>query len=212
MKRGFFITFEGPEGSGKSTQARLLATWLRRQGLRVLALHEPGGTPLGARIRSVLLHAKRLQITPLAELCLFMASRAQLVDAVVRPALRRGTVVICDRFLDSTIAYQGGGSGMDIALIRRLGAAVTRGARPQLTFLLDLPVREGFRRVGRHRDRIEAKARRYHERVRRQYLALARAEPRRIVRLDAIPSVAVLQRCIRAMVAQRSGIRVRAPR
>lgn len=203
MKRGFLITFEGTEGSGKSTQARLLAAWLRRRRLLVLATHEPGGTPLGRAVRGILLHRRRLRITAVAEMALFMASRAQLVDDVIAPALRRGHIVICDRFLDSTIAYQGGGSGIDLALIRRWGTQVTRGRSPDLTFLLDLETSRGLRRLGHARDRMEAKARAYHERVRRHYRSLTRAEPRRIVLLDASQPVSVLQHAIRAIVWER---------
>ena len=202
-RRGYFITFEGPEGSGKSTQIRLLASWLRRHGAALVQTHEPGGTELGRAIRRVLLHRRALRITPMAELALFMASRAQLVEDVIAPALRRGRVVICDRFLDSTLAYQGGGSGLDLALIRRLGADVTRGARPDLTFLLDLDTRQGLRRLGRARDRMEAKALRYHARVRRQYRTLARAEPHRIIVLDATQPINALQRAIRAIVSKQ---------
>ena len=206
-QRGFFITFEGTEGSGKSTQARLLAAWLRRKRLPVLATHEPGGTDLGRAVRRILLHRRALHITPLAEMALFMASRAQLVEDVIMPSLRRGRVVICDRFLDSTLAYQGGGSHIDLALIRRLGAHVTRGARPHLTFLLDIETARGLRRLGRAHDRMEAKARAYHERVRRQYRALARAEPRRIIVLDATRPISTLQRRIRRLIAQKMSLR-----
>ena len=203
MKRGWFITFEGPEGSGKSTQVRRLVRALQRRRRRVLVTHEPGGTPMGRAIRDILLHRTTLQLTPLAELALFMASRAQLVSDVIAPALRRGTVVICDRFLDSTKAYQGGGSGLDRRVIDVLGHTVTAGVHPDVTFLLDLDPAEGLRRRGRRRDRMEAKTLRYHRRVRRAYLAIARREPRRVMRLDARQSIDILHQQILRAVEQR---------
>jgi len=181
MKRtkGFFITFEGSEGSGKSTQSGLLTRFLKEQGYAVVQLREPGGTSVGEKIRSILLDNRNGSITAQCEMLLYMAARAQIVQEVIAPALAAGKVVICDRFLDSTIAYQGFGLGVDIRLIREVGRFATCGIRPDLTIFLDLPVRKGLKHRERSMDRIEQRAFAYHLRVRRGYLALARLEPAR---------------------------------
>jgi dTMP kinase len=193
-KRGLFITLEGPEGCGKSTQAARLAARLRAAGCEVVTTREPGGTPLGEGIRDILQHDKAGgDISPLAEVFLFAASRAHLVSAVIRPALDRGACVVCDRFMDSTTAYQGYGRGQDIGAIVRINAAATRGARPDLTLLLDIDVERGFDRLrARNRqrntghDRIEREALAFHRRVRSGYRQLARRWPRRfrVVKAD----------------------------
>jgi dTMP kinase len=181
---GFFITFEGPEGAGKSTQSERLATRLNLGG--VIATREPGGTDLGERIRSILLSPQRLLVSPWSEALLFTAARAQLVEEVIRPRLASGQVVVCDRFIDSTLAYQGYGRGLDRTLLARLQAVVTAGARPDLTFLLDLPVEEGLRRIPREaRDRLDSETRAFHRRVREGYLRMAAEEPGRWVTIDA---------------------------
>ncbi|MBK8422683.1 MAG: dTMP kinase [Elusimicrobia bacterium] len=192
MKRGFFITFEGGEGSGKSTQARRLVAALRRRGLRPVHTREPGGTAIAEAVRRVLLTPGG-RVAPLTELLLYEAARAQHLFEVVRPALARGTVVVCERYTDATEAYQGSGRGLPLADIRRLNRVATGGLAPDLTFLLDVPVRRGLRvarrlgkklarRAGRSRggDRMERESPLFHERVRRGYLALARREPRRV--------------------------------
>ncbi len=184
-RRGAFITFEGPEGSGKSTQARALAAWLRREGHRVVTLREPGDTPLGERVRRLLLSPSTGAISPRADAFLYMTARAQLVEAAIKPALSRGAVVICDRFLDATLAYQGYGSGLDVDALRCIGDFATQGLHPSLTILLDLPPADGLRRIRGGKDRIERRAAAFHQRVRRGYLALARREPRRFCVIDA---------------------------
>lgn len=199
-RRGVFITFEGPEGSGKSTQVRALAAWLRGRGRRVLVLREPGGTQLGEQLRRVLLAPSTGTLNPRTDAFLYMAARAELVDAVIKPALTRGTVVLCDRFLDSTLAYQGYGSGVDVAELRRMGRLATGGLAPALTMLLDLPPAVGLRRVRGAKDRIERRAITFHARVRRGFLALARREPRRFRVLDARLSRATVQRRVREIV------------
>ena len=204
-RRGVFITFEGPEGSGKCTQVRQLAAWLRRRGHRVLLLREPGGTLLGERLRRVLLSPSTGQLSPRTDAFLYMAARAQLVETVILPSLRRGNVVLCDRFLDSTLAYQGYGSGVDVAELRRMGRVATQGLTPRLTFLMDLPSETGLRRVRGAKDRIERRAVSFHERVRRGFLALARREPRRFRVLDARQSRTAIQRQIRQAVTERVG-------
>ena len=201
-----FITFEGPEGSGKSTQARLLAEWLAEQGLDVRFTREPGGTPIGDRIRQILLSPNSAGLTPEAEVLLFSASRAQLVREVILPHLEQGGIVVCDRYADSTYAYQGYGRGLDMDILRRITAFATRGLVPDLTFLIDIPVREGLhrKRQGDGEDdwnRMEAEVIAYHERVRQGYLELARQEPERWVVLDGREPVASLHTRIREHVA-----------
>ncbi|TXH28828.1 MAG: dTMP kinase [Elusimicrobia bacterium] len=192
MKRGFFITFEGGEGSGKSTQARRLVAALRRRGRRPVHTREPGGTAIAEAVRRVLLTPGG-RVAPVTELLLYEAARAQHLAEVVRPALARGRVVVCERYTDATEAYQGFGRGLPLADIRLLNRVATGGLAPDLTFLLDVPVRRGLRvarrlgkklsrRAGRSRggDRMERESSLFHERVRRGYLSLARREPRRV--------------------------------
>jgi dTMP kinase len=181
---GFFITFEGPEGAGKSTQSHRLMARLNLSG--VLTTREPGGTDLGEQIRTTLLSARRLLVSPWSEALLFTAARAQLVEEVIRPKLAAGEVVICDRFSDSTLAYQGYGRGLDRTLLAKLQDVVTAGVRPNLTFLLDLPVEEGLRRIPQDaRDRLDSETRAFHRRVREGYLQMAAQEPKRWVTIDA---------------------------
>ena len=197
MKRGIFITFEGPEGSGKSTHAKLLAGWLQRRGRRVLLTREPGGTALGRKLRRILL---RDHMDAAAELLLYEASRAVLVREVIRPALKAGKIVILDRFYDSTWVYQGWAGGMNLQLVEQLNLAATGGLRPDRTLVLDVPARKGLARALRP-NRFEAKPVAFHEKVRRGYLALACRERRRIrvVRVDR--PVAEVQREIRKGVS-----------
>lgn len=176
-----FITFEGLDGSGKSTQVALLERNLRSQGHAVTILREPGGTPVGEKIRSILLDPANADLTDAAELFLFSASRSQLVETVIRPSLRSGTSVLCDRFYDSTTAYQGGGRGLDMSMIRAVNEAATGGLRPDATFFLDVPIEILANRMlaaGTSKDRMEAQALEFHTRVRQAYLQLAAAESR----------------------------------
>ena len=168
-KRGVLITLEGNEGCGKSTQIRLLKVALRKAGKKVFLTREPGGTAVGDQIRKVLLSEKNKALSPLSETLLYMASRAQLVAQVIRPRLEKGEVVLCDRWMDATLAYQGYAGGVDIEFIRALGRVATQGVTPKLSLYLDLPVKIGLRRaVKRHKaDRIEKKSLVFHEKVRR---------------------------------------------
>jgi len=178
--KGKFITFEGSEGSGKSTHAKLLADYLRKKRFSVVLLREPGGTLISEQIRKVILNPKNKSMTDICEVLLYMAARIQVVKDLIKPAIEKGKIVICDRFLDSTVVYQGYGGRININFIKKLGKFATLGIKPDLTFLLDIETKEGLRRAGKTKDRIEMKPLSYHRRVRRGYLTLARKEPRRI--------------------------------
>jgi dTMP kinase len=184
-----FITFEGPEGSGKSTQIRLLAAALERQDAPVMVTREPGGTAIGNAVRAILLDPTRTEMSPRAETLLFNAARAQIVDQVIRPALAAGRLVLCDRYADSTLAYQGYGHGQPLEPLRQLAAYATGGLTPDLTIYLDIDVREGLRRkqtgAAEEWNRMEEKTLAYHQAVRQGYLALAAAEPQRWLVVDA---------------------------
>jgi dTMP kinase len=182
--RAIFITLEGGEGSGKSTLAFGLTEVLRSRGLEVCATQEPGGTNLGRAIQGILEESLNSP-TPLGELLLFEADRAQHMSEVVFPALAAGMTVICDRFTDSSIAYQGYGRGIDLELIRRLNHEATAGLRPDLTLLLDLPPEVGLSREGDQKDVTGRESLEFHERVRSGFLELAKEEPERFVLIDA---------------------------
>lgn len=177
--KGIFITFEGPEGSGKSTLIKVAAKFFRQKGFPVLMLREPGGTTLGEKIRELLLHEKGT-ISEECELLLYLAARAEIVREKILPGLHDGAVVICDRFHDSTRAYQGYGSGISLGLIEEAGDFAKAGIDPDLTFLLDTDVKRGLKRAGRG-DRVERKSLAFHKRVRRGFLELAKKYPERIL-------------------------------
>jgi dTMP kinase len=177
-----FITLEGGEGVGKTTQQALLALQLRQAGYPCLCTREPGGTALGRALREILLHGDPL--TPLAELFLYAADRAEHVQKCILPALAAGQVVVCDRFTDSTLAYQGYGRGLDLQQVRQLNHLATGGLQPHLTLWLDLPPEVGLARSGSC-DRLEQERLEFHRRVHQGFQALAAAEPQRIVRIDA---------------------------
>ena len=186
-----FITFEGIDYSGKTTQAKLLVERLKQLGKEVIFLREPGGTAVSEKIREILLDKQHLDISQKAELFLFSAARTQLVRQVIGPALERGKMVICDRFYDSTTAYQGYGRGINLDEIRSINAIATSGTRPDITFLVDIPVEEIERRqreAGLTADRMESSGRSFYKKVREGYLALAKDEPKRIVILDGMRS------------------------
>jgi dTMP kinase len=173
------ITFEGPEGGGKSTHVRLICSYLRRKGFKVLHLREPGGTTIGEQVRRILLDQKNKNMDAVCEMLLYQGARAQVVSEKILPALKEKKVVVLDRFLDATICYQGYGAGLDLKLIKQIGSLVTDDIQPDLTILLDISAKEGLRKSGR-RDRIEKKPLAFHRRVRKGYLELARENPRRI--------------------------------
>jgi dTMP kinase len=189
-KAGLFITFEGGEGTGKTTQIARLAKALEAAGRRVVVTREPGGSQIANRIRSLLLDPKSKGLVPMAELFLYEASRAQHVADVIRPALKEGKVVICDRFADSSVVYQGAARGLPASLVGQLNKIATGGLEPRLTFLLDLDPRIGLARVGARGilDRMEKEALGFHKKVRAGYLRLAKANPRRFRVIDSSQS------------------------
>jgi dTMP kinase len=200
---GLFITLEGGDGSGKTTQAELLGQWLAGQGRTIVRTREPGGTEVGVEVREIVLH-HRGDITPRAEALLYAADRAHHVATVVRPALEHGEVVLQDRYIDSSVAYQGAGRVLDPEAVRRLSEWATEGLRPDLTILLDLDAEAARGRLDEARtryDRLEAEASDFHDRVRTAYLVLAANEPERFLVVDAALPVDEIAAAIRARVA-----------
>jgi len=194
-----FITFEGSEGCGKSTQSEMLFSYLKAKGAKVIYLREPGGVKLSEAIRVILLDPKS-RISAQAETLLYMAARAQVVQEIIKPALEAKKIVVCDRFLDSTIAYQGFGLGIDIKLIKFLGNFATQGIKPDLTIFLDLPVKSGLKHRHNCQDRIEQRSMSYHEKVRQGYLTLAKQEPQRIKIVKVLEDKFNTQKKIREIV------------
>lgn len=212
---GFFITFEGIEGCGKTTQLRLLKERLEATGAKVTSTREPGGCPIADKMRAILLDADNSAITPLSELLLYAAARAQHVQEVIVPALERGEIVLCDRFTDATIAYQGHGRELDLATIAQLNGLATGGVEPSLTLLIDCPVQVGLSRAlarieatsGAREERFELESVRFHERVRDGYLALAHAAPERFVVIDGSGDVAQTEKLVIEALATRIPLR-----
>jgi dTMP kinase len=210
-----FVSFEGPEGCGKSTQIRLLAGWLQVQGYDVLATREPGGTHIGDQIRSILLDPSHTEMNPRAEIMLFSAARAQIVDQMIRPHLQRGGIVLCDRFADSTLAYQGYGQQLDLGILRTITSFATGDLWPDATFYLDLPAEEGLRRKagggGDDWNRMERKQLEYHQRVASGYREMARTEPARWIVIDALQSIEAIQEQIRDEIGKKLTVKRREP-
>ena len=206
-----FITLEGPEGSGKTSQTPLLADFLTAKGHRVVTTREPGGTEIGNQVREVLMRMENTAMQPRTEILLFLAARAQLVEERIRPELAQGSVVLCDRYADSTLAYQGYGHGMDLALLRQFLNFATGNLWPDLTLLLDIESEEGLRRrkrSGGEWNRLDDYALAFHKRVRAGYLALASLEPQRWVVVDASQPFDQVQSQIRQVVMQRLASRL----
>lgn len=190
MKKGLFITFEGTEGSGKTTQLRLLAVVLKKYHIPHIVTREPGGSHLSTQLRHWILNKLDYNLMPRTELLLFLADRAQHVGEVIEPALKQGKVVLCDRYSDSTLAYQGGGRGFDMKLLKILNNAASE-LKPNLTLLFDLPVEVGLKRAlgrGKGKDRMEQESLKFHRAVRRVYLETARKEKGRFIVVDASQS------------------------
>jgi dTMP kinase len=190
---GLFITFEGGEGCGKSTQSKILYNKLKKLAVPVILTHEPGVTSLGKKITNLLKWSKNTAISPLSELLLFNASRAQLLEELINPSLAQGKVVICDRFTDSTVAYQGYGRGLDLKVVQNINRTAVQDLKPVLTILLDIPVEKGLaRKQDQKADRFQAEKLAFHSRVREGYLTLAENEPKRWLVIDAAKSKEVI--------------------
>jgi len=206
MSRGRFITFEGGEGAGKSTQARRLAAALRAEGLEVVETREPGGSPGAEAIRALLVQGEAERWTPTADALLMYAARSDHLDRVIRPALARGAWVVCDRFADSTRAYQGVGGGVSQDLVRALEAGVVAADWPDLTLIFDLPVAAGLARAddrGGAEARFEAKGAAFHEKLRQAFLDIAGREPDRCVVIDAAQPIEAVEAAVREAVRAR---------
>lgn len=185
-----FITFEGIEGCGKTTQAKLLYQWLIDRGKETILTREPGGTPSAEELREFILREREEDFPPFSELCLYIAARGFHVENLIRPALKEGSFVICDRFSDSTLAYQGFGRGIDVDLIEKMNEEATGGLKPNLTFLIDLPVEVAFERLkGKKKDRLEMESLEFHRKVREGFLKIAEKEKDRVVVIDGRKSV-----------------------
>lgn len=200
LKKGIFITFEGPEGCGKSTQSKLLYDYLKgRYGC--VYTREPGGTEVGERIRQILLHSNDINISDITEVFLFEANRAQLVEEVIRPALKKKKIIICDRFSDATLAYQGYGGMVPLKAVESMNRIATGALEPDLTILLDIDTAAGLKRAGRKGiDRMEAKDIAYHRRVRAGYLKLAKKYPKRIKAIKVKDSIGSIQNYVKREV------------
>jgi dTMP kinase len=201
--KGYFITVEGGEGVGKSSNLAFIEEYLRNAGKDVVMTREPGGTPLGEQIRELLLDAKQNNMAVDTELLLMFAARAQHLEQVIKPALKEGKWVVCDRFTDATYAYQGGGRGVDMQRITQLEQWVQGNLRPDLTLLLDLPVQQGLQRAGQRSepDRFEREQQSFFERVRETYLIRARQESSRFRVIDASPALEQVQQQIAAVLS-----------
>lgn len=201
--KGKFITFEGTEGSGKSTHSKLLCNYLKESGYSVLRVREPGSTQIGEKVRKILLDPKN-KISKVSEMLLYMSCRTQLVEEKILPALKRGKIVICDRFLDATICYQGYGGGLDVQMIKKIGRLAIDGLKPDLTIFLDIKIEEGLKRSKRG-DRIERRPLKFHRRVKRGYLKLAKSYPSRIKVIAAKDTIEQTQQLIREKVKECLG-------
>jgi len=209
MDKGIFITLEGPEGSGKSTQLSLLAEELERRDIAYITTREPGGTPIANALRAILLDNATLNLGARAELLMLQAARADHVEKVIRPAIERGLIVLCDRFSDSSIAYQGAGRGVDREFIEGLNFFSTAGLLPDLTILVDIDPAIGLSRAGRQGalelDRVESAGLDFHQRVREGFLSLVDKEPDRVCLFDGAKDKTELAREILILVLERSG-------
>ncbi len=206
-RQGLLISFDGPEGSGKSSQARRLVSALRRVGYRAVFVRDPGSTSLGRALRKVLLHT-RGHLTPLTEALLFIGGRVALVEERIQPALRQGTIVVCDRFHDATVVYQGFAGGLNVPWLDALGRRAIHHTLPRLTIVLDVPVRQGFARIHRRHDRMESKTRAFHEKVRHGYRQWAKRNAQRMAVVNASRSPERVWDDVRAVIQQRLKVSV----
>lgn len=201
MMQGLFITFEGPDGCGKTTQMKLLAEYFEKKGKEVVLTREPGGKGLGEKVREILLNYDG-EVSDRCESFLFLADRAQNIDIIVNPAVKEGKIVLCDRHIDSTVAYQGYGRGLNIDRINMLNNLATNGKKPDLTFVFDVDVETSMKRVGKEKDRMESAGIDFHNRVRKGYLELAKQEPKRIKVLDATKSIEEIHKDVINILAE----------
>ncbi len=188
MKRGFFITFEGADGCGKTTQINLLKDYLEKEGYEVILTREPGAKGLGEKVRDILLNYDGV-VSDRCESFLFLADRAQNIDIIVNPAVEAGKIVLCDRHIDSTVAYQGYGRGLDIKRIEMLNNLATNFKKPDLTVVFDIDVENSMKRVGKDKDRMESAGVDFHNRVRNGYLEIAKQEPERIKVINSVQPI-----------------------
>lgn len=193
MKKGLFITFEGADGCGKTTQIKLLDEYLRGKGYKTLLTREPGAKGLGVKLREILLNYDG-EVSPKCESFLFLADRAQHVDCIIKPALEEGIFVLCDRHTDSTVAYQGYGRGLDLEEIHHLNNIATGGLKPDLTFVFDVDVETSQSRVGAEKDRMESAGIEFFERVRQGFLEIAKQEPNRVKVIDSTQTIEAIHK------------------
>ena len=201
MMQGLFITFEGPDGCGKTTQMKLLAEYFEKKRKEVVLTREPGGKGLGEKVREILLNYDG-EVSDRCESFLFLADRAQNIDIIVNPAVKEGKIVLCDRHIDSTVAYQGYGRGLNIDRINMLNNLATNGKKPDLTLVFDVDVETSMKRVGKEKDRMESAGIDFHNRVRKGYLELAKQEPKRIKVLDATKSIEEIHKDVINILAE----------
>ena len=205
MKRGLFITFEGADGCGKSTQLNMLADYLTKKGFEVIVTREPGAKGLGEKIREILLNYDDI-VSDRCESFLFLADRAQHIDMIVNPAVEAGKIVLCDRHTDSTVAYQGYGRQLPLDRIKMLNEIAVNGRHPDLTFVFDIDVETSMKRVGDDKDRMESAGKEFHNRVRYGYLEIAKQEPKRVKVLDATKTIDEISKLVIDLFEQNFGI------
>lgn len=201
MKNGLFITFEGADGCGKTTQIELLNKYLQEKGMKTLLTREPGSKGLGVKLREILLNYDG-EVSPTAESFLFLADRAQHIDCIIKPAVRQGTIVLCDRHTDSTVAYQGYGRGLDIEQIHSLNKIATGGMKPNLTIVFDIDVETSMSRVGSNKDRMESAGIEFFNRVRNGYLEIAKAEPERVKIINSSDTIENIHKKVVELIEQ----------
>ena len=201
MTKGLFITFEGGDGCGKTTQIKLLDEYLRNKGYKTLLTREPGSKGWGVKLREILLNYDG-DVSPTCESFLFLADRAQHVDCIIKPALKEGVIVLCDRHTDSTVAYQGYGRGLDLEQIHNLNKIATSGLKPDLTIVLDVDVETSQKRVGSEKDRMESAGIEFFQKVRQGFLEIAKQEPKRVKVVDSTQSIEEIHKQILELVAR----------
>ncbi len=201
MKNGLFITFEGADGCGKTTQIELLNKYLQEKGIKTLLTREPGSKGLGVKLREILLNYDG-EVSPTAESFLFLADRAQHIDCIIKPAVKQGTVVLCDRHTDSTVAYQGYGRGLDLEQIHLLNKIATGGMKPDLTIIFDIDVETSMSRVGCNKDRMESAGIEFFNRVRNGYLEIAKTAPERVKVINSSDTIENIHKKVVELVEQ----------